>query len=66
MSEVEELQSRIRSLSPENLAQLREWFYEFDDELWDRQIEADMRAGKFDKLIARVRADIAEGRVRKI
>ncbi len=66
MSEVEELESRIRSLSPENLAQLREWFYQFDEDLWDRQIEADFRAGKFDKLIERVRADIAAGKVRKI
>ena len=67
MSEVEELESRIRSLSPENLAQLRgQWFYEFDEELWDRQIEADFNAGKFDKLIERVRADITAGKVRKI
>jgi hypothetical protein len=50
MSEVEELESRIRSLPPESLAQLREWFYEFDEELWDRQIEADLKAGKFDKV----------------
>src|SRR5437667_5985380 len=40
MTEVEELESRIRGLAPDALAQLREWFYEFDNELWDRQIES--------------------------
>ena len=66
MSEVEELESRIRSLPPESLAQLREWFYEFDEELWDRQIEADLKAGKFDKVIERAHADIAQGKVREL
>ena len=66
MSEVEELESRIRSLTPESLAQLRDWFYEFDEELWDRQIEADYRAGKLDKLIERARTDIAQGKVREL
>jgi hypothetical protein len=66
MSEVEELESRIRNLTPESLAQLRDWFYQFDEELWDRQIEADYRAGKFDKLIEQARTDIAQGKVRDL
>jgi len=50
MSELEDLERRIRGLSPEELAKFRNWFYEFDHLLWDRQIEADSNAGKLDKL----------------
>jgi hypothetical protein len=66
VSEAEELESRIRSLPPESLAKLREWFYEFDEELWDRRIEADYRAGKFDQLIEQARAEMAQGTVREL
>ena len=52
MSELEEIEQRIRKLSPEELAKFRAWFIEFDHLLWDRQIEADSKAGKLDKLAA--------------
>lgn len=32
------------------LAELRAWFLEYDSELWDRQIEEDVRAGRLDHL----------------
>ncbi len=66
MSEVEEIEARIVNLSPENLAQLRDWFHEFENERWDRQIEADFDAGKFDKLIAQARDEMAQGKVREL
>jgi len=40
MSEVEQIESRIKSLSPRDLAELRAWFADFDAQAWDRQIEA--------------------------
>ena len=51
MSEVEQLESRVANLSPEDLAQFRTWFVEFDAQNWDRQIERDSKAGKLDKLV---------------
>jgi hypothetical protein len=30
---------------------------DFDDALWDEQVEADVEAGKFDAIIDEVRAD---------
>jgi hypothetical protein len=50
MSRVESLQQEIRKLSPQELAELRAWFLEYDAELWDRQIEEDARAGRLDHL----------------
>jgi muramidase (phage lysozyme) len=35
---------------------------ELEQANWDKQIEQDLRAGKLDKLIQRVREDIAGGR----
>lgn len=57
MGAVEKLELLIKSLSPEELAQFREWFAEFDAQVWDRQIEADTTAGKLDRLIEESMAD---------
>ncbi len=40
MSEHEQIENRIKILSPEELARLRAWFEEFDALAWDRQIES--------------------------
>lgn len=66
MSEVQELQMRIHNLPSEEQAQLRDWFYEFDNELWDRQIQADFKAGKFTGLIDEAQKEFAEGKVREL
>jgi hypothetical protein len=34
--------------------------------MWDRQVEADLVAGKLDKLIAKAETDIAAKRVNKV
>ncbi|MEW6350286.1 MAG: hypothetical protein AB1646_14560 [Thermodesulfobacteriota bacterium] len=66
MSEIEELEERIRCLSPGDLAKLRTWFLEHDWEQWDRQIEADLRSGKLDDLISEARADFEAGKAREL
>ena len=47
MTDVEKLEARVKELSPDQLAEFREWFLEFDAAAWDRQFEADVKAGKF-------------------
>ena len=66
MSELEELEKRIRNLAPEDLAKFRAWFIEFDHLLWDQQIEADAKSGKLDSLINEARADYKAGKAKKI
>ena len=57
---LETLEEQIRTLPPAELARFREWFTEFDAEAWDRQLEADVKAGKLDKLAERaLRANAA-------
>jgi len=66
MSELEELENRIRKLSAQDLAKFRAWFTEFDHALWDRQIEADAKSGKLDRLVNEARAQYGAGKTKKI
>lgn len=66
MSEVEQLEERIAKLGADDLAQFRAWFLEFDARAWDRQIEADARAGKLDALVGEARADYKAGKGRDL
>ena len=66
MSELDQLEQRIQNLSPDELAKFRAWFIEFDHLIWDRQIEADSKAGKLDGLIADALADYKAGKAREI
>lgn len=66
MTQVEELQTRIRNLPTEDFSELREWFLQLEDDLWDRQISADFKAGKFNKLIEKARAEFAQGKAREL
>ena len=66
MSEIEQLERRIESLSPGDLAKLRAWFAEFDARVWDEQIEADARAGKLDDLIREALSDYQAGKAREL
>jgi hypothetical protein len=48
MSKVEAIEEQIEKLSPDELAAFRRWYTAFDAESWDRQFEADVKAGKLD------------------
>ena len=50
MSKVEAIEQEIEKLSPDELASFRQWYAAFDAEAWDRQYEADVKAGKLDAL----------------
>jgi hypothetical protein len=48
MGKVEKLEQQIKALSPEELAEFRAWFQEFDWAVWDAQLERDAREGRLD------------------
>ncbi|MBK9306555.1 MAG: hypothetical protein IPM58_05570 [Nitrospira sp.] len=50
MSKVEQIEQQIESLTPDELTAFRSWYAAFDAEAWDRQFEADIKAGKLDAL----------------
>ena len=62
MSTVEEIEDAVRRLSPAELAAFQEWFAEFDAAAWDRQLEADVAAGRLDALADEALDDLRQGR----
>ena len=52
---VQEIQSAITELPADELENLLEWIEEYRADAWDRQIERDVEAGRFDALRQRVR-----------
>ncbi len=62
MSTVDEIEQAIRGLKPQDLAALRDWFAAFDAEVWDRQLEQDVAAGRLDRFAEEALRDLSEGR----
>lgn len=48
MSKIEAIEEQIEKLSPDELAAFRRWYASFDADIWDRQFEDDVKAGKLD------------------
>ncbi|MDB6134166.1 MAG: hypothetical protein JWM59_2409 [Verrucomicrobiales bacterium] len=66
MSAVEEIkQACATRLTVAERSELTSWLRDFDDD-WDRQIEADVTAGKLDKLFAEADAEFEAGRCREL
>ena len=51
---VTEIESAIVQLPAKEVAELMAWLQNYHDQLWDRQIEEDLAAGRLDKLLAEV------------
>lgn len=62
MPNLEEIEAQIAILSPDDLAKFKQWFAEFQADLWDKQIEADFLAGKWDAVGEKALRDHAEGK----
>jgi hypothetical protein len=62
MSNLQEIERAVSQLSAEELADFRVWFAEFDAEIWDRQFEEDVAAGRLDDLAQRALQHLREGR----
>ena len=62
MSHVEQIEGQVKSLSANELKAFREWFARYEDEIWDRRIEADAKNGKLRSLAERALRDHDAGR----
>lgn len=62
MSKVEALEHEIETLSRAELNILRDWFFKFDADAWNRQIEADSRTGKLDAIAKDALAEHSQGK----
>lgn len=62
MRTLQDIEHAVSHLSPEDLAAFRAWFAEFDAQMWDRQFEKDVAAGRLDGLAEKALQHLREGR----
>lgn len=62
MGKIEKIEQEIQALSPEEFAQLRAWFLEYDWAAWDRRLERDVQTGSLDDLADKALGDHAAGK----
>jgi len=66
MTKLEKIEETVASLSDDEMKRFAAWFDELRWERWDRQIEADVKAGKLDKLADQALADHDAGHTRPL
>ncbi|MER8550169.1 hypothetical protein NKJ72_14995 [Mesorhizobium sp. M0045] len=66
MSKLEQIEKSVAELSPEELRAFAAWFEALQADMWDRQIEADAKGGRLDKLAEQALADHRAGRTRPL
>jgi len=65
-SKVESLEKAVSQLDPEEFRQFSIWFAEFEQSIWDRQLESDEKAGRLDFLREEAKREREAGTLRDI
>ena len=58
---VKEIEIAITRLPPTDFGELRAWFENYAAQMWDKQIEKDLGAGRLDVLLAEVDQEYEAG-----
>ena len=66
MTTVQLLERKVQELDRSNLAAFRKWFRKYDSELWDDQIEKDVRSGKLEKLAKQALSEHKRGKTKEL
>jgi len=66
MLTVEEIEQAVLRLSPEELANFREWLDELEADIWDKQFEIDVKSGKLDGFANQAIADFKSGKCKEL
>ena len=61
-----EIEAAIAQLPAEDFAALMAWLQNYHDQVWDKQIEDDLAAGRLDKLIGEAEDEYQQGRARPL
>jgi hypothetical protein len=65
MSTVAEIKSAIQKLDSKEVYQVGDWLDEFRERLFDEHIEADAKAGRLNKVMAKAKADYRAGKAKR-
>ena len=61
MQDVKALENAVKALPPQDLAEFKRWFAEFDLAVWDEKIEVDLSSSKLDALLSEAEEDYNSG-----
>jgi hypothetical protein len=64
--DIKEIESAIAQLPPSDLAELAAWFEEFQAQIWDNQLEQDVKAGRLDALLEQAEHDFDQGQCKPL
>ncbi len=63
---VEELKAAVKKLSKAEQHRFRKWYFAFDAAIWDEKLEADIKAGKLDKMADEALLAFKEGKCQEL
>jgi hypothetical protein len=63
---IQELKQAVTQLPPKDLARFRQWFEEFDAQVWDKQFASDAETGKLDKIAEQALNDYRAGNAKEV
>ncbi len=66
MLTVQEIEKAIAQLPADELDRLLTWLDEFEAKRWDKQFEADVKAGKLSQIADKALADYRAGKTREL
>ena len=66
MKNVKRMEDEIKQMPNEELAFFRNWFLEYDAQVWDEEIERDVPAGKLNALANKARQEHRSGETKEI
>lgn len=60
--DIKEIETAISQLPPAQVAELADWFEQFHAQLWDQQIEQDLKSGRLKNLLEEAKQDFDASR----
>ena len=63
---VKEIEAAITQLPAQEVAELMSWLAEYHAQIWDKQIEDDLEAGRLDALLAEVDKEYQAGQAQPL
>ncbi len=57
-----EIKAAVKNLSRNELTEFLDWLDDYQESLWDQQIEEDMKLGRLNHLIEAARKEFREGK----
>jgi len=63
---IEDIEKAVAKLHPKELGTFRAWFHQFDDLVWEKQFEQDVKAGKLDRPADKAKDDFKNGHCREL